>query len=388
MTLTMPHGSTLDPALYANVRKPLLEAEALPAWCYTSDEFYRREVEQIFGRCWNLVGRLDEIPDPGSYMVYDLVGQSVIVIRDREGELRAFVNSCRHRGTRLLDGTGKCRRVITCPYHAWAFAPSGELVAAPGMKEAIGFRLEDWPLTPVRAESWAGFIFICFDEGAPPLLDFLGNIVDKFASYNFGDMVVVRRKEYDLDCNWKLFLENAIEDYHTPVVHKKSIGKQVTDVEDTTENWDAIHCPAERTLAVLPGETTPFPHIEGLTGRPATGTYFTAVYPSTFFATTQDCMWWLLTIPFGPRKSKVIHGACFPRSTVERADFEEVVERYYFRWDKSIPEDNDISERQQAGLESSLARPGRLSLREPLVHTMANWILDRVLDSERPNPAA
>jgi choline monooxygenase len=375
------NGRLFDPDLYASVRKPLLEAEALPAWCYTSDEFYRREVESIFGKCWNFVARVDELPSPGSYLVFDLIGESVIIVRDQDNEVRAFVNSCRHRGTRLLEGTGECR-LITCPYHAWAFAPSGKLVAAPGMEDSKNFNFNEWGLIPVRLETWAGYMFICFDTKAPPLNEYLGDLPEKFASYNLDEMICVRRQEYELACNWKIFVENAIEDYHTPTVHRKSIGKQVTEREDTRGNWDAIHHPSDKTIAILPGDTTPFPHIEGLTGRTATGTYFTAIYPSTFFATTQDCMWWLQTIPLGPRRMRVIHGACFPRSTVARGDFGDVVERYYRRWDKSIPEDNGIAEQQQAGLESSLARPGRLSIREPLVHAMANWILDRVLVDE------
>ena len=92
-------------------------------------------------------------------------------------------------------------------------------------------------------------------------------------------------------------------------------------------------------------------------------------------------MWWLQTLPDGPRRCKVIHGACFPSTTAARDDFEDHVWKYYKRWDRSIPEDNAISERQQAGLESAFSQPGPLSVHEPVVHSMANWVLDRVLDS-------
>jgi phenylpropionate dioxygenase-like ring-hydroxylating dioxygenase large terminal subunit len=171
-----------------------------------------------------------------------------------------------------------------------------------------------------------------------------------------------------------------MEDYHTPVVHKSSIGLQKTVPEATRGNWDAIYMACDHTIAVLPEDTTPFPHIAGLAGRPAAGTYFTLLYPSTFFACTQDCMWWLQSLPQGAGKTRVVIGSCFPRSTVARPDFAEVVPRYYKRWDKSLPEDNAISEVQQAGLTSMFARPGRLSVHEPIVHAMANWVLDRVLD--------
>ena len=154
-------------------------------------------------------------------------------------------------------------------------------------------------------------------------------------------------------------------------MHKSSIGLQETDLIPTVGEWDSIHMESEATIAVLPEDTTPFPHVEGLRGRPASGTSFTVLYPTTFFGTTQDCMWWLQTIPNGPRKCRVIQGSCFPSSTVARRDFADHVGKYYKRWDKSIPEDNAISERQQAGLDSAAAAAGRLSVHEPVVHSFA-----------------
>ena len=108
----------LDPALYEKVRRPVMEAEQLPAWCYTSPEFYEREVDRIFMRTWNFVGRADLIPKPGDYLTVDLVGVPVILIHGDDGVIRAFSNACRHRGTRLLSSEGNCR-AIRCPYHSW-----------------------------------------------------------------------------------------------------------------------------------------------------------------------------------------------------------------------------------------------------------------------------
>ncbi len=375
----MDGSSVFDPSIYEPVRRSLAEAECLPPWCYTSQEFYDREVERIFLRCWNFVGREDELPKPGDYQVFDFVGQSVIIVRDRNGKLGAFLNSCRHRGTRLLDGRGSCR-AITCPYHAWAYSLAGQLVATPGMEGIRNFDKKEWGLTPVRLESWGGFVFVNFSRSAPDLRTYLGDFIETFGSYRFEDMVLTRRRDFELACNWKLYVENAMEDYHTPTVHSGSIGLQKTVPEDSHGEWAAIHMEAADTIAVLPGESTTFPHIPTLSGKAGTGSYFALIYPATFFATTKDCMWFLQTIPLGPARMRLSVGSCFPRSTVERRDFPEVVQRYYTRWDKSIPEDNAISERQQDGLGTSLARPGRLSLHEPVVHSIANWVLDRVLD--------
>lgn len=372
----------LDPALYTRVRLPLLQADTLPPWCYTSREFHDLEIETMFRRTWNFVGRQDELPQRGDYMTLELFGEPIIVVRGGDGAVRAFANTCRHRGARLLCGKGH-RASISCPYHSWTYGLNGELRGAPGMEETEDFRREDYGLIPIRLEAWEGFMFLTFDDSAPPLLDHLGNFPDVFQSYSFSDMVCVGRKEYDLRCNWKIYLENAMEDYHTATVHRKSIGTQKTTRESAKGQWDAIHMPCEKTIAVLPEDETPFPQIATLQGNAAQGTYFAVIYPNIFFATTLDCMWWLHCVPVAPDRTKVIHGACFPRSTVERPDFDDIVKRYYRRWEKSLPEDNDIAEEQQAGLHSRLSRAGRFSSREPIVHAIDNWVLDRLLGSER-----
>jgi len=372
--------SLFDSAHYRNVRRPALEAETLPAWCYSAEEFYAREVERIFRKRWNFLARADELARPGDYMSFELCGEPLVLVRGKDEKVRAFANTCRNRGTRLLSGRGSCR-VITCPYHGWAYGLDGALIATPGMEETRNFARGDYGLLELRLESWAGFLFVNFDRTAPALAEQLGDLPALLASYDMAEMVCVRRREYELTCNWKIYLENAMEDYHTPTVHKGSIGKQLTEQLEARGDWRAIYLPAAETIALLPEDKAgAFPPIATLEGRAARGTYFVALYPSSFFATTQDCMWWLQEFPQGARRTRVSVGSCFPKRTVARADFAAKVEKYYRRWDTSLPEDNAISELQQAGLVSSLSRPGRLSSREPVVHDIANWVLDQVLD--------
>ena len=367
-----------DQRHYLAVRQPLQQAETLPAWCYTSAEFHRREIEQVFMRVWNLVGRVDQIPTPGDYFSIDIGGESLIIVRENAEHIHAFANTCRHRGTRLVPASGHCR-VFSCPYHSWAYALDGRLIATPGMEDTADFDRAANGLLEVALDIWAGFIFVNLSGAGETLAAYLGNLPEKLESYNFADVECVRRVEYEVACNWKLWVENALEDYHTPTVHRTSIGEQVTMREQTTENWDAIHMESEVTVAVLPEDNSPFPHIAGLRGKPAEGTYFIVLYPSTVLACTQDCMWWNQLLPRGPGRSTMVVAACFPRTTVERPDFEQEVQKYYERWDRSIPEDNAICEEQQAGLSSVFARPGRMSVREPVVHAIDNWILDRVV---------
>ena len=368
-----------DPASYRQARLPALQASTLPAWCYTSERFYAREVERIFRRVWNFLGREDEVPNPGDYMTFDLCGEPILVVRDKAGAVRAFANTCRHRGTKLLSGTGNCR-AISCPYHAWVYALSGELIGAAGMEQASGFDKKQYGLFPLRLESWAGFLFVNLDSQAEPLDRYLGELPQRLASHDPANMVCVRRRSYDVACNWKIYIENAMEEYHTPTVHRLSIGKQVTAPESGRGEWRGMHMPAAQTIALLPEDSAAaFPPIATLDTKGAQGTYFMMIHPCTFIAATQDCLWWLQEFPRGPERTEVVIGSCFPRATTSRRDFAEKVESYYRRWDKSLPEDNAISERQQAGVHSSFCIPGRLSHQELIVREIANWVLDRVL---------
>lgn len=378
----MNSGAMFDPATYAEVRKPLLEARTLPAWCYTSEEFYRREVERVFLKTWSFVGRADEIPNTGDYLTVDMPGGSVVLLRGRDGVVRAFANTCRHRGAQLLSTKkGNCRAIV-CPYHSWVYGLDGRLTGAPNM-ERTDFDKSAFGLEPLRLDSWAGFLFVNFSEGGPTLLEQLGDLPTQLAPYNHGDMVCVKKVDYHVACNWKFLLENALEAYHTGTVHRTTLGdQQAVDVE-TRGDWEAIFLPGEESVSVLPGEKAPLPRIEGIHGRAAEGTYFTCVYPSTQFACATDSMWWLRIYPKGPHRTHINFGFCFPKESAALPDFEAKAEPYYRRWKAGLEEDNVISEAQHAGALSVKHRPGPFSYRERAVHRIANWLLDRVLDEPK-----
>jgi phenylpropionate dioxygenase-like ring-hydroxylating dioxygenase large terminal subunit len=376
----MPSGADLfNPAHYANVRKPLLEAETMPAWCYTLEAFYAREVRSIFRKIWNLLGRVEQVENPGDYYTLEFAGIPLIILRDQEGRLQAFINSCRHRGSELLSGAGACR-MIACPYHSWTYSLDGKLVGAPAMETTIGFDKGDYGLIPVRIETWGGFLFVNFDPDAASLSDYLGDIKDKLSPYGLDDMVCVRRREYVMDCNWKLFVENAKEAYHIGTVHRATIQKYASArsagywVEPTKGEYCVTFAEHEGSIG--------FPLIETLAGRrEAGGTYAPLIYPSTYLACTIDCAWYLELHPLGPGRTKMIHGAMFPRDRLKDPEFEARAANYYKRWDITVEEDIVASERQQKGILGPYSVPGRFSHREPLVHVIDNWILDRVLSA-------
>jgi len=371
-----------DSNTYANVRKPLLEAEGLPPSCYTDPAFYAREQSRIFQSSWIMVGRVDQIPKRGDYFTAEFAGVKLFVVRDLEGAPRAYANTCRHRGAALLSDRGNCRAVV-CPYHSWTYALDGSLRGAAGMEQSVGFNNGEHGLHKIRLDTWGGFIFVCLSPAAPTLAEWLGELPQRLAMYGFDDMVATRRAEFTVACNWKLWVENFMEGYHIPIVHRSTISKKkaINHAQDPPADgqFETIWEVHDGTLALLDDDPG-FPPIETLAGDLARGSRFILVYPSTMFAITIDAMWSFECHPLGPDSTKVVLTSCFPKSHTGRRDFAELAQNYYKRQDIVVGEDNDISEVQQRGLANLLATAGRFSFKEKIVHSLDNWVLDQVLD--------
>ena len=354
----------------------LLEASALPGWCYASPSFFAWEMAEIHRRHWLFVGREEELVLPGDFRAIETAGGPVILLRDGEGRLRAFANCCRHRGSPLLAGEGNVRAII-CPYHAWSYRLDGSLLAAPAMERTLGFEAREHGLVPVRLASWRGFVFLNFDDGAPELALALGDLPERLASYRLEEMSCTWRSEIECRCNWKLLVENALEAYHTGMVHRDSVGAQHEAIIPTKGDWLCLQVLSETSIAVL-GEKPPFPPIAGLSPEAARGTYFTMIMPTTQLACAQDCLWWLAMRPIAPARTMLSLGGCFPRSAVGLPHFAEEARHYYERWERVAREDVGMLERQQEGLASPFYRPGRLSWRDALVHEVHRWLASRV----------
>jgi len=375
-----------DPATYRAVRRPLLQAETLPPECYTSPEFYQREVSNIFMKVWNCVGREDFIKKPGDYFTQTIVGSSVIVIRGRDNKIRAFVNACRHRGARLVEGDGRCKSLV-CPYHAWTYDLDGKLLAFSFMEETENLDAKDYGLIEVKLDTWQGFIFVNFDPNCISLKEFLGDLDQYTESYGFADMVTVGRRDWVFQTNWKIYAESSSEGIHLPMVHKKSIGHVMSRDKCKFEtidggNFGVLRTISDRSRAVLEGDKG-FDKIPGLRGTAAEGAQYIFINPCTTLGADLDCMWYKTVVPEGINQVRHITGFCFPKFSLERPDAEEILKNYMKRFVMVIEEDADITEKQFHGLKNPLARPGRFAQGEHLVHSFDNWVLDQVVGREQ-----
>lgn len=194
------------------------EAKTFSAEMYTSEEIYRLEQRQIFGKTWCYAGHISQLQGPGSYFTVEIAEQPLMIVQDRSGNLRGFFNVCPHRAAPIVTGSGQCDR-LTCLYHAWSFDLEGNLRGVPEMQTAENFDRASHALTPIKVQVWEAFIFINLDLNSPPLEFQLGELPELFKNYNFKEWARVHSVDYCSETNWKLYVENNVESYHEFSVH-------------------------------------------------------------------------------------------------------------------------------------------------------------------------
>jgi choline monooxygenase len=196
------------------------ETRTLPWSWYVDPAVLRLEHERIFRRHWQYVGYAGELPEPGTFHTSRVGDVPVLLARDGEGTLRAFLNVCRHRGSIVCKGSGK-RETLQCPYHAWTYGLDGRLLAAPRSDREGGFDGDELGLVQLQLDTWGPFLFVNPDPEAPPLADSLEDVPDRVAEAGI-DVDALRflsRAESEYEANWKICSENFLECYHCPVAH-------------------------------------------------------------------------------------------------------------------------------------------------------------------------
>jgi Rieske 2Fe-2S family protein len=353
-------------------------ALTLPARYYTDPEVFRAEIERFFVHKWACVGRADEVPERGGYVVRDLAGESLILLRDAAGAVRAHANVCRHRGTRLCtEASGRFGGTIRCPYHAWTYDLSGRLLGAPHMDDVPGFRKEDWPLLGPAVADWDGHLFVHLGEDPPPLASQLGDLPAKFRPWGMAELRIARTILYDVAANWKLILLNYSECLHCPSVHP-ALNRLSHYLSGDNEPPGAMHLGGAMSLragiATMTFDgTTRRACLPGLDADRCRKVLYYAVLPNLLLSLHPDGMMTHRLHPRAVDRTEIVCSWHFHPDEMARPDFDP--DDLVAFWDLTNRQDWQVCELSQQGLSSRFARPGPYSGREGLLGDLDRLIL-------------
>ncbi|PWG03963.1 aromatic ring-hydroxylating oxygenase subunit alpha [Sphingosinicella humi] len=196
------------------------EGWSLPAWIYRDPEFFRVEMERVMRPSWQVVCHLSDIAEPGQWHTLEFLGESIIVVRGKDGAVRAFTNVCRHRGSRIVDGSSGCAKKLVCPYHAWTYNLDGTLAGVPGKGGYPTLDPANSGLAPVEMEVWRGFVFVRLEGGGPSVRDMMAPYEDRIAPYRFEELEALGRVTLrPRPVNWKNVADNYSDGLHIPIAH-------------------------------------------------------------------------------------------------------------------------------------------------------------------------
>jgi len=361
------------PDMRADVNPKVESAETLPSRFYVDPAILALEKERIFRRTWQLVGTLSRncgqadgvaktIADPGSFFTVEAAGEPVVVVRDQTGTLRAFSNVCRHRAGPIAQGAG-CRNVFQCGYHGWTYTLDGRLIGTPEVGGMEFFDRSTMGMVPLRCETWERFIFVNFDSSAPPLAEFLGDIPTQAARFSFDGLQAAERRDYHVNCNWKVYVDNYLEGYHIPIVHP-GLMKEIDYPRYRTELFRYYSQQLGPVKEVTPGDAAERVYSPG--SRLPEALYFW-VFPNLMLNIYPDNVQTNLIVPLSQDKTLTIFEWYFSDAQSEAASgrakkaigLSETVQQ----------EDMHICEAVQRGLQSATYDRGRYSVkRENGVH--------------------
>jgi len=355
--------------------------QTLPGHVYTDPAWFDAEMARVFRTMWVVVARGDEIAAPGDFLIREVAGDNLILVRGQDGRVRAFHNVCRHRGTRLCLGeSGHAAGSLQCPYHAWTYDLTGRLIGAPHMDEVEGFRRDDHPLHPVACETWGGLLFVHTGRDPAPLAAQLDGLPARFAPWGLEDLRLVRRETYHVKANWKLIVQNYNECLHCPVIHPMLnrmhhyLGAENVPTTSTycggamgfREGVETLSTDGVRRRAYLPGL--------GAAER-ARVDYF-AIYPNLLLTLHPDYVMTVTIRPRSPLETDLVADFLFHPDEIAKPDF--IFDDAVAFWDRTNREDWAISEQSQLGIASRAYTPGPYSAREAQLWEFDQWIAQRV----------
>ena len=359
-------------------------ARTLPAEFYVSREYFDREIDTMFRRMWICAGREEEIANPGQFVIRELPGDNIIVTRDASGAVRAFHNTCRHRGTRLCtEATGTFGGSIQCPYHAWTYGLDGRLLGAPHMDDVPHFRKEDYPLRKVHADTWDGHVFLNLSESPRRLAEQLGELVPKFRSWRMEELRLGHRITYDVKANWKPVIQNYNECLHCPNLHP-ALNKLSHYLSGENEPLRPTYMggrmdlrPGVATLSM--DGTCPREFLPGLPDDDRRRVYYYAIFPNMLLSLHPDYMMVHTLWPIAPDRTINVCEWHFHPEELRRPGF-DASDAIEF-WDMTNRQDWHVCELSQQGIASKGYQPGPYSNREDLLYAFDRMIV--TLHSER-----
>jgi len=359
------------------------QRRSLPFECYWEDSVFIQEQKLIFANQWLGLGRADRLELPGEYEVFELCGQTLILIRDQDKILRLYANTCRHRGSKLLDGKGQCQ-AISCPFHGWTYALDGSLKFAKTMSENPNFDFSEHSLIEYNLKELQGFLFAFLGNQPTDLDTQLGDFSELHQPWSLNELITTRREVFEVQCNWKAFLDVFNEYYHLNNVHRNSIDKLYRKPEEsdkTTGDYASQFGLTTGTGALLETQQiNALPKMANLDEPWSLGARYSWIFPNMTFAAGQEAIWVYEANPITSERCQVRQSICFPKNTIELPDFKEKSQAYYHRLDEALHEDIAALENQQKGLHNSPSLQGQFStLMEANVATFSQWYANKVI---------
>ncbi len=329
---------------------PLDHASTIPAAWYIDPRIAALEREQVFGRAWLVAGRTDQVTRPGQFFTIEIAGEPLVVARGADGVLRGFFNVCRHHAAAVATAESGTTQLFRCPYHGWTYGLDGRLKGTPDFAGVCAFDRAANGLVPVRVETWESFVFVCLDPAAPPLTAFLAGLAEQIAPLALPELVFHERRDYVLQCNWKVYVDNYLDGgYHVPYLHK-GLNSVLDYAHYTIENGER-HC-LQSSPIVISGEQTAVDSTR--TGARA---FYYWLYPNFMINIYEGVMDTNLVLPLGQDRTRVIFDFYFSQpaaaQSAESIAVSDVVQQ----------EDVAVCEAVQRGLSSRAYGAGRLSVR-------------------------
>jgi glycine betaine catabolism A len=372
----------LEPAL-----RPFGQSRMLPRDAYVSPRVFAFEQERFFAGSWVCVGREGDLAGTGAQRAVKVGGAGVLLVRGADGRVRAFANTCRHRGHELLGvGEQTTRRTVLCPYHAWTYDLDGSLRAAPGFRDHTQFRPIEHGLVELPLESWHGFLFVNGSGDAPPFAEHIGALDELVAPYQPERLVPLASHDYQLAANWKVVLENYHECYHCPLIHPELCQVSPPASGDNFEldgAWvgGTMDLKDHAATMSLDGRSDGVP-IPGLDGERLRTVAYLGLFPNLLLSLHPDYVMTHLVEPLAADRSRIVCTWYFPPEAAERPGFDPAYAVEF--WDRTNRQDWAACESVQRGMASPHFRPGPLAPAEDAVYHVVTMIARAYL-GERPS---